>query len=259
MGVLNVTPDSFYDGGRYTGHDAACERAARMAADGADIIDIGGESSRPGSSPVTADEEIRRVVPVIESIAASVNLPLAIDTRKAEVARAALSAGASIVNDISAMADPEMAATVTAFDAGIVLMHIHGEPGTMQDEPLDEFHVLDDVLHLLEQRTAEALDRGIKRDRIALDPGIGFGKTFKANELLINHLDRLKGLGFPILIGASRKKFIGERTGRSVGDRLAGSLAAHVIAFARGAAIFRVHDVMETKDALTIVHAIIGS
>jgi len=257
MGILNVTPDSFYDGGKYVNSDSACEAAVKMEKDGANIIDIGGESSRPGSKPVSVKEELQRIIPVIRKIASVINSPLAIDTQKAEVAFEAINAGASIVNDISAMADPEMAGVVKSSKAGIVLMHKHGEPATMQIAPLDRENVLEDVIKYLKARTIDGVNSGITKEQIVIDPGIGFGKTYAANELLINHIDKLKVLGFPILIGASRKKFIGEITGRKTNERLAGSIAAHIISFFRGAMIFRTHDVKETTDALKVAEAIL--
>jgi len=257
MGILNVTPDSFYDGGKNINPDIACEAAVQMAKDGAGIIDVGGESSRPGSKPVEVDEELQRVIPVIRKISSSMKLPIAIDTYKAEVAREAIRAGASIVNDISAMADPEMFSVVRESKAGIVLMHKHGEPETMQNAPLDKSDVLKNVIRFLKKRTDEAINSGIKNEQIVIDPGIGFGKTFAANEFLINNLDKLNALGFPVLIGVSRKKFIGELTGKKTDDRLAGSLAAQIISYLRGAKIFRTHDVKETTDALKVAQAIL--
>jgi len=257
MGILNVTPDSFYDGGKYIDPDFACEKAVKMVEDGADIIDIGGESSRPGSKPVEAEEELQRVIPVIRKISSSINLPIAIDTYKAEVALEAICAGASIVNDISSFADPKMSVVAKEHNAGIVLMHKHGEPETMQELPLAKENVLENVIIFLKKATEAAISSGIKKERIVIDPGIGFGKTFAANEFLINNLDKLMVLGFPILIGASRKKFIGKIIGKEADDRLSGSLAAHIISYIRGARIFRTHDVKETRDALKVTEALV--
>ena len=256
MGVLNVTPDSFSDGGTYATRDAALARARQMIAEGADLIDIGGESTRPGAHALNAGEEVARVLPVITQLAAETKTPLSIDTRKAAVAGAALAAGAHIVNDVSALGDTAMAPLVRESGAGLVLMHMHGAPETMQAAPLEEHGIVDCVAAALQERLAAALDAGIAREHIALDPGIGFGKTFRANEALLCHLDALRSLGAPVLIGVSRKRFIGERTGRAPQERLAGSLAAQVIACLRGARIIRTHDVKETKDALAITHAI---
>ncbi len=257
MGILNVTPDSFYDGGKNINPDTACEAAVQMAKDGAAIIDVGGESSRPGSKPIGVNEELKRVIPVIRKISSSIKLPIAIDTYKAEVAKEAIRAGASIVNDISAMADPDMFSVIKKSRAGIILMHKHGEPETMQNAPLDKSDVLKNVTRFLKERTDEAINYGIKNEQIVIDPGIGFGKTFAANEFLINNLDKLNVLGFPILIGASRKKFIGDLIGKKTDDRLAGSLAAHIISYLRGSKILRTHDVKETADALKVAQAIL--
>jgi len=256
MGILNITPDSFYDGGKYVHIDAACNAALQMEKNGANIIDIGGESSRPGSKPVSAQEELQRVIPVIRKISTIVKLPIAIDTQKADVALEAIKAGASIVNDISAMSDPAMASVVSKNRAGIILMHKHGEPETMQNKPLVKENVLKNVIDFLKTRTKYAISSGIKKEQIVIDPGIGFGKTYTANEFLINNIDRLKFLDLPILIGASRKRFIGEITGRKSEQRLSGSIAAHIISYLRGAIIFRTHDIKETVDALKVANAI---
>ncbi len=257
MGILNVTPDSFYDGGENINPDVACETAVQMKKNGADIIDVGGESSRPGAKPVSAEEELRRVIPVIEKLSSLINLPIAIDTYKADVAEKAINAGASIVNDISAISDPEMAFVVKKYSAGIILMHKHGDPETMQNNPLNKSDVLECVISFLESRVQQAINSGIKKEQIVIDPGIGFGKTFAANEFLINNIDKLKTLGCPILIGASRKKFIGEITDRMPNERLAGSIAANIISYLRGAIIFRTHDVKETTEALSVAEAIL--
>jgi len=253
MGILNVTPDSFSDGGKFYSEENALEHARKMIEDGAGIIDVGGESTRPGSKPVSTDEEISRIFPIIKKIASESSIPISIDTRKSEVARAALEAGASIVNDISALGDQEMAKVVRESSAGVVLMHIHGDPETMQENPLDEKIVLEEVKKGLQDRIEYALQSGIEKSRIVIDPGIGFGKTFKANEVLIKKLDKFLDLGFPILVGASRKRFLGEITGEPPEKRLAGSLAAHIIAYQNGASIIRTHDVKETKSALKVV------
>ncbi len=253
MGILNVTPDSFSDGGKFYTVENALEHAAIMIEQGADIIDIGGESTRPGAISITSSEEISRVVPIIKTLASKTSIPISIDTRKAVVAQMALRAGASIVNDISALGDSEMAKIVCEYKAGVVLMHIHGEPQTMQEKPLDGKIVLKKVKKYLKEKTDFAIKSGIKKSRIVIDPGIGFGKTFKANEVLLKNLKELSNLEFPILVGSSRKRFIGEITGNSPENRLAGSLAAHIIAYQNGALIIRTHDVKETKDALAVV------
>jgi dihydropteroate synthase len=259
MGVLNVTPDSFYDGGARAEVESAVAHARAMATAGALIIDVGGESTRPGAEPVPPDEELRRVIPVIEALAGEAGMVLSVDTRKAEVARAALGAGAHIVNDVSALGDPEMAGVVREHDAGIVLMHMHGDPRTMQEEPLDSAGVCAAVETFCETRLARAESAGIARASTVLDPGIGFGKTFKANEWLLKHLGKFLRFGRPLLVGASRKGFIGGRTGRPANERLAGSLAAHVIAVLHGARIIRTHDVAATRDALLVTEGIMDA
>ena len=252
MGILNVTPDSFNDGGRYVGLDATLARAEEMANEGADIVDVGGESTRPGSARVTEDEELRRVVPVIEGICKRLSVVISVDTMKAGVARAALAAGAHMVNDVRALQNEGMAEAVAASGAGVVLMHMHGTPETMQDDPLDTEAVVETVVSWLAERVAAVERMGIGRELIAIDPGIGFGKTASANEILIARLGDFKVLGLPIVVGASRKQFIGLRTGRDTHGRLAGSIAAHVLAFANGARVIRTHDVQATRDALAV-------
>jgi dihydropteroate synthase len=268
MGIVNVTPDSFSDGGRFLRPDAAVAHALALAGEGADILDVGGESTRPGAEPVAVEEELRRVLPVIEGIAqASASLPtrpqISIDTSKAPVAAAALAAGASLVNDVSAFrADPEMAAVVADAEADCALMHMLGEPRTMQDDPRYG-DVVDDVREFLQQRLAFALDAGVARERIMLDPGIGFGKTERHNLELLRRLDELVALGPPILIGTSRKGFLGRIVERELaraepaaaGDRLAGTIATNVLALERGARVFRVHDVGPLREALAVATA----
>ena len=253
MGVLNVTPDSFSDGGRYLDVDQAVEHAGRMAAAGADIIDVGGESSRPGAEPVSADEELRRVVPVIERLG---RLTVSIDTTKALVAERALSSGARIVNDISALRfDERMVDVVRDAGAGLVLMHMKGTPQTMQQEA-QYAQVVTDVLGFLRARVAFAIARGIAREQIAVDPGIGFGKTVEHNLRLLAHLDEFRLLGCPVLVGASRKSFIGKVLGREADDRLSGSVAVAAWAVTHGAKIVRVHDVAETADVVRMIEAV---
>jgi dihydropteroate synthase len=252
MGVLNVTPDSFSDGGSFMDPAAAVAHAMQMEADGAYLIDVGGESTRPGAEPVPADEELRRVLPVLEQMEGSVAVPRSIDTSKALVARAAISAGASFVNDVTALAgDPDTAAVVAESGVEVCLMHMRGEPRSMQDDPRYE-DVVSEVKAFLEERLAHAVAEGVPEERIWLDPGIGFGKTLEHNLELIRRLGEIAQIGRPLVVGASRKRFLGALTGRKEGDRLAGSLAAAVLAFERGASMLRVHDVRETRDALAV-------
>lgn len=250
MGIVNVTPDSFSDGGVNLEPDAAAAATRRMVEDGAAIVDIGGESTRPGAEGVSADEELRRVVPVLERVKGAV--PLSIDTSKAEVARRALDLGAELVNDVTALrGDPAMAEVVAGSDAYLCLMHMLGEPRTMQDDPRYD-DVVSDVKAFLEERLAFAVAAGIAEERICVDPGIGFGKTVEQNVELLNRLGELTGLGRPLLFGASRKRFLGRLLGEpeaTVGPMPA-SIAAAVIAVAAGATIVRVHDVRETVEAL---------
>jgi dihydropteroate synthase len=256
MGVVNVTPDSFSDGGRFLDADAAVEHGLRLAGEGADILDIGGESTRPGAEPVGADEELRRVVPVIERLARSGQVRLSIDTTKAGVARAALEAGATLVNDVSALRfDPEMAALVAETGAGCCLMHMLGEPRTMQENPRYE-DVVSEVKAFLEERLAFAVGEGIDEDRVWLDPGIGFGKTVEHNLELLRRLDEIVAIGRPVVVGTSRKSFLGKLAGgRGEGERLPGTIATNVLALERGASVFRVHDVAPNADALAVATA----
>ena len=255
MGILNVTPDSFSDGGSYIDRDAAVTAAVRMLADGADVIDVGGESTRPGAEPVTAVQEAARVAGVIAALAEQ-GACVSVDTRHALVASEALSAGASIVNDVSGFTDPEMVRVAADSDAGLVVMHTRGEPRTMQEAPAYA-DVVAEVAEFL-SRQAVALERaGVARDRIAIDPGIGFGKTTGHNLALLRRLPELEALGFPVLVGASRKRFIGEITGVVEPQaRVAGSVAAALEAVRRGAAVVRVHDVAATVQALAMVRAV---
>jgi dihydropteroate synthase len=256
MGVLNVTPDSFSDGGLYLDPEAAVAHGRQLAADGADLIDVGGESTRPGAEPVAAEEELRRVVPVIERLAASVSLPLSIDTTKEPVARAALAAGASFVNDVSALRlDQAMPALVAESRVDVCLMHMQGEPRTMQADPRYE-DVVSEVKAFLEKRLGFAVAEGIPEDRVWLDPGIGFGKTLEHNLELLRRLAEIVAIGRPVVVGASRKRFIGALTGRPEAERLPASLAAAVLAFERGASMLRVHDVRETRDALLLAGSV---
>jgi len=256
MGVVNVTPDSFSDGGRYLEPGAAIAHGRRLVADGARILDVGGESTRPGADPVSAEEESRRVIPVIEGLVASVNGRISVDTSKARVAERALAAGATMVNDVTALrASPEMAELTAQAGAELCLMHMIGTPRTMQDNPRYD-DVVSEVKRFLEERLAFAVAHGVLEQRIILDPGIGFGKTVTHNLQLIKRLPELVELGRPVMVGTSRKGFIGKLTGRDVDDRLAGTLASNVLAYERGASIFRVHDVAPTIDALRVAAAV---
>jgi dihydropteroate synthase len=258
MGILNVTPDSFSDGGRSFRHEAAIARAGELVAEGADILDIGGESSRPGADPVSVDEELRRVLPVIEAIAAGMpRLPISIDTAKPEVARRALEAGAWIVNDIGGLRDPAMIRVVASSDAGVVLMHMAGTPQTMQDDPRYG-DVVDEVYAYLRRQVETAQLGGIPRDRIALDPGIGFGKTHAHNLELLRNTARFATLDHALLIGTSRKGFLGKITGRPVDQRSAASVVSSLWAAIQGARVVRVHDVAPMSDAIKIWGAVHG-
>ena len=259
MGILNVTPDSFSDGGRYLDAAAAIEHGLMLIDEGAAIIDVGGESTRPGAAAVDQSEELCRVIPVIEGLrAAGARAVISIDTSKLEVARAALDAGASFVNDVTAFrAAPEMAALVAARGAECALTHMQGEPRTMQDAPRYD-DVVGEVRAFLQARVDVALAAGIERRRIFVDPGIGFGKTVAHNLELLDRLDELAVLGQPILIGTSRKSFLGALGGRRERDRLAGTIATNVIALLRGASVFRVHDVGVVRDALEVAAATVS-
>jgi dihydropteroate synthase len=256
MGIVNVTPDSFSDGGRYLDPEAAIAHGRELRAAGADILDVGGESTRPGAAAVGAREEAARVLPVIEALAAD-GARVSVDTSKAEVAAAALDAGAEIVNDVTALTDPAMASLCAAAGGGLVLMHMKGTPRTMQDDPAYD-DVVAEVREFLAERIEVATAAGVDRERIWVDPGIGFGKTVDHNLELIARLDRIADLGRPVVIGASRKNFIGAITGRPVEERLGGSLAAAVVAAAGGAGVLRVHDVAATVEALRVADPILG-
>jgi dihydropteroate synthase len=256
MGVVNVTPDSFSDGGRYLDPAAARARVRELAAQGADILDIGGESTRPGADPVPAPVEIDRILPAVREAAGS-GVPVSVDTSKAEVAAAALAAGAVIVNDVTGLGDPDMGSLVARHGAGLVLMHMQGTPRTMQADPRYD-DVVGEVCAQLAARRAAAEAAGIPRERIALDPGIGFGKTAEHNLELLTHLPQLAALGSPILVGVSRKRFIGTLSGEAdPGARLPGTLAAVLAARLGGAGIFRVHDVAAVRQALAVFDALV--
>ena len=256
MGVLNVTPDSFSDGGRYLETATAVAHGRRLAADGAGIIDIGGESTRPGSEPVSESLESSRVLPVVEELHGLVEVALSIDTSKADVARRALAAGATMVNDVSALrADSEMVDVVAEAGCAVCLMHMQGAPRTMQQEPSYD-DVVGEVLAFLDERLAFAVAHGIREEQVLLDPGIGFGKTLEHNLLLIKHLDRFAALGRPLVLGTSRKRFLGAVLGAEPDQRTIGTVATTVIGLLKGAAIFRVHDVKPNVEALRVVQAV---
>jgi dihydropteroate synthase len=260
MGVVNVTPDSFSDGGEFLDPDAAVAHGLELAADGAAILDIGGESTRPGADPVPEDEELRRTIPVIEGLAAETDgWEISIDTTKAAVAEAALEAGASIVNDVSAFRfDPAMAGLVAGRGATCCLMHLLGEPRTMQADPRYG-DVVSDVKAFLEERLSFAVSEGVNEERVWLDPGIGFGKTVDHNLELLRRLGEIVAIGRPVVIGTSRKSFLGKLTGgRGEADRLPGTIATNVMALERGARVFRVHDVAELADALAVAAATVS-
>jgi len=255
MGILNVTPDSFSDGGRYFDPEMAVRRLEELANEGADIIDVGGESTRPGSLPVSEEEELSRVLPVIEA-AAALDVPVSIDTTKSAVAEAALDAGAEIINDISGLRfDSQLAHSAACSGAGLVLMHIRGQPRTMQDD-IHYDDLVGEIVGELGESVERALSAGCEPDCLVVDPGIGFGKTAEQNLVLINRLGRITALGYPVLIGPSRKSFIGKMLGLEVPDRLEASVAACVVALLRGARIFRVHDVRPTRRALDMAELI---
>lgn len=257
MGILNVTADSFSDGGRYLDATRAVERALEMEAEGADIIDVGGESTRPAAPPVSAEDELRRVIPVIERLAGRLAVPISVDTYKAAVARAAVNAGAEIVNDISGLQfDPTMAATVAATEAGLVVMHTRGTPETMQKD-ISYIDLVAEVIGALRASLDAAVAAGIPAERVVVDPGIGFGKGLEANLEILRRLPEFASLGRPILLGTSRKAFIGTILGREVGERLFGTAATVALGVAAGASIFRVHDVRAMRDAADMAHAVV--
>jgi dihydropteroate synthase len=258
MGVVNVTPDSFSDGGLFLDPDAAVAHGRALAGEGAAILDVGGESTRPGAEPVAERDELERVVPVIERLAGS-DVRLSIDTTKLAVARAALDAGATVVNDVSAFRfEPELAGLVAQSRADCCLMHMLGEPRTMQDDPRYD-DVVDDVKAFLEERLAFATGEGVPEERVWLDPGIGFGKTVEHNLELLRRLEEIVAIGRPVVVGTSRKGFLGKLTGRPEGERLPGTIATNVVAFEHGASVFRVHDVAQVRDALLVAAATFGS
>lgn len=258
MGVVNVTPDSFFDGGFYSDAEKALSRALELLQEGADIIDIGGESTQPGSDPVSAAEEIRRVIPIVHSLRQKTDRLISVDTMKSEVAQAALDAGADIINDISGLRyDSRMPALTAQYRAGLILMHMKGTPKTMQANPFYE-DVVAEVRSFLHERLHVALAHGILKERVIIDPGIGFGKRLEDNLTLLNKLPALEELGRPVLIGVSRKSFIGKILDLPPYDRLEGTIAASILGVVRGAAILRVHDVRAVKRAVLVAQAILA-
>ena len=258
MGIVNVTPDSFSDGGRFLAPERAIAHARELVDDGADLLDIGGESTRPGARGVDPKEELERVAPVLAGLDA-VGARLSIDTSKVAVAAAALDCGAEIVNDVTALrAEPELAALCAERGCTVVLMHMQGTPRTMQENPTYD-DVVDDVKAFLAARIEAATAAGIAEDRIWIDPGIGFGKTVDHNLELLHRLGELRELGRPIVVGSSRKGFLGALTGRDVDDRLGGTIASNVLALREGAEVLRVHDVAEVRQAITVAEAVLGA
>ena len=256
MGIVNVTPDSFSDGGKFNTTEKAIEHALQLVEEGAEILDIGGESTRPGATPVPLDEELKRVIPVIEGLR-GVGVPLSIDTYKPQVMQAAITAGADIVNDVCALREPQALEIVAASQVGVCLMHMQGRPQTMQADPQYD-DVVSEVRKFLKDRLNAAEQAGIVRSRIVLDPGFGFGKRTAHNLTLLNHLNDIQALGLPLLIGLSRKSVLGQVVGSSVDERVHASIAASVVSVMKGANIVRVHDVKPTIDALKIVQAVMN-
>jgi dihydropteroate synthase len=256
MGIVNVTPDSFSDGGQFLDPDAAVRHALALVEEGADILDVGAESTRPGSLPVSLDEELRRLIPVIERLSRESRIPISVDTTKAEVARRALEAGARIVNDISGLTlDPEMPSVCRDFGAGVICMHIRGTPQTMQDDPRYD-DVVEEVCQHLERRLDELEEAGVAREQVVIDPGIGFGKTAQHNLEILSNVRRFRELGRPVLIGHSRKRFLGKVLGRPVEERTYGTLGVSLALAQQHVDILRVHDVRATRDALLAWQAI---
>lgn len=255
MGILNLTPDSFSDGGRFTDIKAAVDQAFRLAEQGAAILDIGGESTRPGAQPVSVQQELDRVLPILEAVSGELPIPVSVDTSKPEVMRAAVRAGAGMINDVGALCAEGALAAAREADVPVCLMHMQGEPRSMQTDPQYR-DVVTDIKEYLAARVAACEAVGIARDRLVIDPGFGFGKTLQHNLTLLARLQAFGDLGLPVLAGISRKSMIGAITGREVADRLAGSIAAALLAAQRGARILRVHDVAETVDALAVLDAL---
>jgi len=258
MGILNVTPDSFSDGGRYTSRDAALRQAERMLADGAAIIDVGGESTRPGAAPVSEQEELDRVIPIVEALDRELDALVSVDTSTPAVIRACAPAGAGLINDVRSLRRPGALEAASDTGLSVCVMHMQGEPGTMQNNPRYD-DVTAEVIEFLEQRVSACLNAGIPRDRLLVDPGFGFAKTVPHNLRLLAQLSQLAGLELPVLVGLSRKSLFGKMLDRSVEERLAGSLAAAVMCVERGALIVRAHDVKETVDGVRFAHAVHSS
>ena len=256
MGIVNVTPDSFSDGGRFDSVDKALAHAQRLVSEGAAILDIGGESTRPGADPVSSSAEIERVVPVIKAVHAEIDVPLSIDTMKAEVMRAAVSAGAEMINDVNGLRDPEALSAAVECGVPTCIMHMQGEPRTMQRQPKYD-DVVEDIRRFFRERIDNCLAAGMDEHNLVLDPGFGFGKSMYHNLELLDRFERFREFGLPLLAGISRKSMLGTITGRvAAGDRVAASVAAGVLAAERGANILRVHDVAETVDAVKLIHAL---
>ncbi len=256
MGIVNVTPDSFSDGGCFESAEKALAHARRLASEGADILDIGGESTRPGAEPVDAAAEIERVVPVIEAVHAEIDVPISIDTMKASVMRAAVAAGAEMINDVNGLRDPDALAAAAELNVPVCMMHMQGQPRTMQRNP-QYSDVVDDLLVFFRERVAACLAAGMHEHNLILDPGFGFGKSLEHNLTLLDNFRRFREFGVPLLAGISRKSMLGKITGReAASDRVAASVAAGVLATERGANILRVHDVAETIDAVKLIHAV---
>ena len=256
MGIVNVTPDSFSDGGEFLDPEKAVEHGEQLAGEGADLLDVGGESTRPGAAAVSADEELRRIGPVVEGLS-SAGLAVSIDTSKVAVAEAALEAGATMVNDVTALrSEPDLAAVCADAGCDVVLMHMLGDPRTMQENPVYD-DVVEDIKAFLAERIEFAVSRGVDQERIWIDPGIGFGKTVEHNLELHRRLGEFTELGRPIAFGSSRKSFIGKLTGAEVDERIGGTIASNVVAYANGARMLRVHDVAPMRQALTIAEAIL--
>lgn len=258
MGVLNVTPDSFSDGGRYFSREQAIKQALELVADGADIIDIGGESTRPYAEKVSLTQEIERVIPLIEELSRIINVPISIDTYKAKVAEAAVKAGASIINDISALRfDPEMVSVVKASGIPLIIMHMKGTPGNMQDNPVYN-DLMGEIISFFHDAIERAVKNGIPKDMIILDPGIGFGKSFDHNLMIIRNLKKLEDIGLPVLLGSSRKAFIGKILGKTPEERDTGTMATVAAGILNGAHIVRVHNVKMAKETVSIIDSIMA-
>ena len=258
MGILNLTPDSFSDGGQFLNPDAAIQRVKEMIEEGADIIDIGGESTRPGAQPLTAEEEIQRVVPVIEAICKQCDFPVSIDTSKADVMKAAIAAGATMINDVRALQEPGALDTAVELQVPVCLMHMQGQPRTMQQNPTYA-DVVNDVKSFLSDRVQACVAAGIDRKKLIIDPGFGFGKTLGHNLSLLKHLSEFVSMDLPVLVGISRKSMLGTILDAEVDQRVAGGVATTVLGFEAGAKVFRVHDVKQTVDALKVSQAVQGA